>query len=136
MCKKKGSKLVFDTAEEDEVIKNPFDDYIEANFPPLIAAAAKVPEKLRTLTGLYEDVVKAEGKILAMALVCQKPTTDELKKIYEPVGAVLNKLLKVIPFKSEPIYNEGKAIEEAAKTANWITVDRTPMDYIDQGWQV
>ncbi|KAA6385473.1 MAG: putative Adenylate cyclase-associated CAP [Streblomastix strix] len=108
--------------EEDEVKKNPFDDYIEANFPPLIAAAAKVPEKLRTLTGLYEDVVKAESKILAMALVCQKPTTDELKKIYEPVGAALNKLLKVIPFKSEPIYNEGKAIEEAAKTANWITV--------------
>jgi hypothetical protein len=40
-------------------------------------------------------------------------------------------LLKVIPFKTDSIFNEGKAIEEAAKTANWICVDKTPMDYID-----
>ncbi|KAK2963134.1 putative Cyclase-associated protein [Blattamonas nauphoetae] len=121
---------------QEEQAPDAFDLFLTQYLDPIVAAAKTLPEKIQKMNQLFEQVYREEAKIIKQALQCQKPTPDELKNLAKPIDENIKALLKIAPFKNEDIYNYGKTLEEASKCANWILIAQTPMDYIDNTWQV
>jgi len=120
----------------EEAPKSPFDDFMEACFPPLLEAGEKLPEPIKKLTNMLYEVFLAEQQILKKTVVCAKPTNEELVALAQPVLQAIQAIGKIVPFKSDPLFNHGKSIEELASAAKWILVEKTPMDHVDNAWQL
>lgn len=87
-------------------------------------------------TNLLHAVFLAEQQILKKTVVCAKPTNEQLVALAQPVLQAIQAIGKAVPFKTDPLFNHGKSVEELAGAAKWILVERTPMDHVDNAWQL
>ncbi|KAH7816973.1 Adenylyl cyclase-associated protein CAP [Monocercomonoides exilis] len=122
--------------DEVEIEKSPFDDYLEAVFPPLLEVAHKLPEPVPKMTEMLEKVFREEQILIRKSLKCKKPTPEQMKAQYKPVADAINAIGNTVPFKTEPNFGQWKVVEELSKCANWVEIEKTPMDYVDNTWQV
>jgi len=88
------------------------------------------------MTNLLVEVFKAQQELMKKTVACQQPTEEQMKKLQEPTAKAITTLGRAVCFKTDPLYNHWKAVEELSKTANWVMVAKTPMDYVDNTWQV